>query len=138
MALPIAAYQYQPFIPDPSNILCGLAITNGGTIITIPAGRIWQGTVTLSGSTLVAIAGTALSASARVSTAGTGVIPAAGDYVRLDIGAPASAVGLAGTSANGSISAPMLVAAPSGNAVTLVLNTTNTTTQSASAIGVLM
>lgn len=138
MPLPVAAFTYAPFAPDPSNILSGLAASNGGTIITIPAGRVWQGVVTISASVLVGTAGAAVSASARVSTAGTGVVPAAGDYVRLDIGSPVSAATLSGTGSNSSVSAPLTVAAPSGNSVTLVLNSTNTTTQSASASGLLL
>lgn len=139
MTLPTAAYQFAPFAPDPANILAGLATANAGTIITIPAGRIWSGMVTITGSILVAPASVnAISASARVSTSGTGVIPAAGDYVRLDLASAGSALSSVGTGANSSISAPLIVAAPSGNSVTLVLNVTNTNTQSASASGILL
>lgn len=134
----VAPYVYAPFAPDPADILAGLATSNSGTIITIPAGRTWSGTVTLSASVLVTTAGAAVNASARVSTAGTGVVPTAGDYVRLDIAAPISATALNGTSGVGSVSAPLLVSAPVGNSVTLVLNATNTTVQSASASGVLL
>lgn len=137
MTIPIAPYSFPPFVPDSSNILAGLATANSGTIITIPAGRTWIGSVTVSASVLVAVAGAAVSASARVSTAGTGVIPAAGDYVRVDIGSPTSGAALNGTNGVGSTTAPLVVAAPAGNSVTLVLNVTNTTTQSASASGIL-
>lgn len=139
MAAQSQVYAVPPFAPDPANILCGLATASGNTIITIPAGRVWQGTVVISANVLVGINAAAVSASARISTAGAGVTPAAGDYIRLDIGAPITAVSaLTGTSASGFISGVMLVAAPSGNSATLVLNTTNTTTQSASAVGVLL
>ena len=138
MALPIAQWTQPPFVPDPSNILSGLATSNAATIITIPAGRTWMGTVTISASAVVAVAGAAINASARVSTAGSGVIPATGDYIRLDLGAPASGTALTGTASNSSISSPLTVSAPATNSVTLVLNVTNTTVQNASAIGVLL
>lgn len=138
MAPNVAPWTLPPFTPDTSQILCGLATANGGTIITVPAGRFWSGMVTISACALVASAGAAVSASARVSTAGTGVIPSAGDYVRLDIAAPASIAAAIGTNGEGTITAPMMVAAPSGNAVTLVLNTTNVNTASASACGLLL
>lgn len=131
-------YSVPPFVPNAASILAGVATTNGGTIITVPAGQTWMGTVTLSASVLVAVGGAAVSASARVSTAGTGVLPAAGDYLRLDLGAPAAGTALAGSSANNGVAGTMVVTAPSGNSVTLVLNTTNTTTQSASAMGYLV
>lgn len=127
-----------PYVPKSSDILCGLATSNGATIITIPAGRIWSGIITLSATVIVASSGAAVNANARVSTAGTGVLPPAGDYIRLDVSAPASVLSAVGTGATESVSAPLIVAAPSGNAVTLVLNTTNTTTQSASACGLLL
>jgi hypothetical protein len=127
-----------PGAPASANILAGVATANAAMIITIPAGRTWVGTVSLSASVVVASAGAAVTASARVSTAGTGVVPAAGDYLRLDLNAPASAAAAAGTKDSGQISTPMTVVAPAGNAVTLVLNVTNTTVQSASANGALI
>lgn len=123
---------------NPANILCGLATSNGGTIITVPAGRIWSGTVTVSATVVVASGGGAVNGSARVSTFGSGVIPPAGDYVRVDVSAPASILAAIGTVGSGSISAPLVVAAPADNSVSLILNSTNTTTQSASASGSLI
>lgn len=138
MPAPSQVYALPPFAPASADILCGLATSPGGTIITIPAGRVWQGVVTLSGNALVAIGGGAANASVRASTAGANVSPTAGDYVRLDLGVPAAGTALAGAAANGTLSSPMLVAAPAGNSATLVLNSTGTNTQSASAIGFLL
>lgn len=121
----------------PGNILCGLATASGGTIITVPAGRIWIGTVTISASAIVASGGAAVTASARVSVLGAGANPPAGDYVRLDLVSPASLLAAIGTGCNSSISAPLIVAAPVGNSVELRLNSTNCAAQSASACGVL-
>jgi len=120
-----------------SDILCGSTTTSGGTIITIPAGRSWRGRVSLSASVVVATGGGAVNASARVSVAGAGSDPVAGDYLRMDLQAPASVLGAVGTGDSGHTSTDMFVTAPAGNTVALVLNTTNTTAQSASANGTL-
>jgi len=137
MPNPVASYSIPPYGPPASAILAGLATTNAGTIITIPAGQTWTGRVTISATIVVATGGAAVAGSARVSTAGTGVIPSAGDYLRLDLNAPQSGAALNGTNSTGSVSSPFTVVAPAGNSVTLVLNVTNTSTQSASAAGVL-
>lgn len=121
----------------PSMILCGLAIASGTTIITIPAGMLWMGWITLSASNAIASGGGQVSGSARVSVVGAGANPPPGDYIRLDLTAPASILAAIGTGANSSINAPLIVAAPTGQAVTLVLNTSSTTAQSASACGIL-
>lgn len=121
-----------------ANILAGLTTTSGGTVITIPATRTWSGTVIISGSILVAGGGTAISGSVRASIAGTNAIPSAGDYLRCEIQVGNSVIAGMGLSSNCTASIPMVVTAPAGNAVTLVLNTTNTTQQSASAFGFLL
>lgn len=121
----------------PSYSLCGSTTTNGGTIITIPAGRSWRGHVTLSATVAVAPGGAAVVASARVSVVGANSTPPAGDYLRVDLQAPASVLGAVGTGGSGTNGAPMFVTAPDANSVDLVLNTTNTTMQSASANGTL-
>jgi hypothetical protein len=55
----------------------------------------------------------------------------------MDLQAPASVLGAVGTGDSGHTSTDMFVTAPAGNTVALVLNTTNTTAQSASANGTL-
>lgn len=121
----------------PGMILCGMATANGGTIITIPAGMLWVGQVTVSASNAVASGGGQVSGSARVAVVGPGANPPAGEYIRVDITAPASILAAIGTGANTSVSALLIVAAPAANAVTLQLNSNNTTAQSASACGIL-
>lgn len=139
MPTPIAPWMHPPFNPDPSNILVGLAIANGGTIITVPAGRTWYGLVTLSGALTTAAAAVGANGSVRASTAGAGAVPAAGDYVRLDLAAPGGVLGaLVGSQDSGQIQQSLYVSAPATNAVTLVMNSTNTTVQSASASGILL
>ncbi len=123
---------------DDGDILCGVATSSGSTIITIPAGRTWQGYVTLSAAVGNASAGVAISASARVSTAGTNVVPSAADYLRVDLYVAASAAVSPGNNESGHVTTQMTVRAPAGNSVTLVLNTTSTNVQSASANGTLL
>jgi hypothetical protein len=138
MAGPVTPWTVAPFAPEAANLLCGLTAVNGGTIITIPTGRTWVGKVTLSATVLVASNGAAISANARVSTAGAGVTPPAGDYARLDIAAPASILSAIGTAGMGTNTTPLMVIAGSGAPATLVLNSTNVNTASASACGVLL
>ena len=89
----------------PANILDGF-LSGSGTLLTIPAGRQWQGAITIAGYPNGA------SQNATVVTAGSGVIPAAGAQVA---GLPMT------TSQWGSQTFPgIIVQAPAYNAVTLV------------------
>lgn len=113
-----------------ANVLIGFqnAIASGGptTVITVPAGRIWKGEVSLQVTCFNAAANTASAvATGLVTTAGTGVVPAAGSYLRCDavIGAD-TGTGLDGTGATGYNSIAMVVIAPAGNGVTLQLTST--------------
>lgn len=117
-----------------ADVLCGTATANGGTIITVPASSQWQGTVTLSATVQVASGGAAVMANARVSIAGNNSTPPAGDYLRVDLQAPASLVGAVGTGDSETASTPMTIIT-TDQPVSLVLNTTNTVSQSASANG---
>lgn len=120
-----------------NSILCGLAIANGATIITIPAGKTWVGVVTISGCVAVGTGGGQALASARVATAGATVTPPAGEYGRLDLVAPASVLAAIGTAAEGSVHVPLVVAA-GANPATLVFNFTGMTAASASASGFIL
>ena len=117
--------------------LGGLATTNGTVFLTIPANKTWRGQVNLSATVAVAAAGAAVNASAKITLAGTGCDPISGDYLHLNLHAPASVLGAVGTSDSGNTHMPMTIHAGS-TPVTLTLNTTNTTMQSASAFGVLL
>lgn len=117
-----------------ADILAGTAVATNSvtpvTLITVPAGRVWKGQVTVSiASTAAAIV------AATVDTAGTGVAPAAGTIVgRVNIG------GLTSGAFCDSQSFEVCVSAPSGNVVTLRLINTSATanTSSATANGVLL
>jgi len=120
-----------------ANVLCGSgAATNSTavqTLITVPAGRTWYGTVNAS---IAATAGTAL-VSATINTAGTNVTPAAAVNLLTVTSDPVTA---AGQTANAMTSGPFYVIAPAGNSVTLTLTNSSATTNAstASALGILL
>lgn len=120
-----------------ANVLCGSgAATNSvaaQTLITVPAGRTWYGTVSAS---IGATAGTAL-VSANINTAGTNVTPAAAVNILTVTSDPVTA---AGDTVNQNTSGPFYVIAPAGNTVTLTLTNTSATTNAstASALGILL
>jgi hypothetical protein len=108
-----------------ADILAGFqtfaATTAATTVITVPAGRTWVGTVSISvacsnaGANAVAAVATGL-----VTTAGAGATPAAGSYLRCDAQAGANvAAGTVGDSGDNFLSSPFILVAPTGNAVTL-------------------
>lgn len=126
--------------PAGANVLVGRATADAAVIITIPAGRTWKGSVQLSGALGTAAATAGASASPTVSTAGVGVVPAAGAIVGLDLRTGGGvATGTVGTNSEAAITAPdVTVIAPAGNAVTLTLQLGGATLASASAIGLLL
>lgn len=120
-----------------ANVLCGSgAATNSTTpqtLITVPAGRTWYGTVSAS---IAATAGTAV-VSANINTAGTGVTPAAAVNLLTVTSDPVTA---AGDTVNQNTTGPFYVIAPVGNSVTVTLTNTSATTNAstASALGILL
>ena len=123
-----------PQRPTAADIVTGYlqhtATTGAATLLTVAAGRTWVGTVTVSvaASKAAAATGNGL-VSALIATAGTGVAPAAGTVfaVSARIGANAAS-GLSGTQGANFGSIPMTIVAPAGNAVTLTLASTLTST----------
>jgi hypothetical protein len=111
---------------DAEFILSGSRTTTG-TILTVPAGMQWNGSVCLTAS--VAALGTG---APTVTTAGTDVAPAAGTVVhRLSVS------GLALTTAGDSATQEVIVRAPEGNAVTLEFTAGATGTSTVTANGYL-
>jgi hypothetical protein len=104
------------------------------TLLTVPAGRTWLGSLALAATNTAAAGATGIS---TIATAGTGVVPAAGPLLKVHCSTVGTTAGLA--SQNNAIS-DVLVVAPAGNAVTLTLtNSTATTyTSDATAVGVLI
>lgn len=110
-----------------ANILDGFASspsTTSGILITIPAGRTWVGTLTITCAVSVTAAvATTGSATGTITTAnGSGtVIPAAGTYARCDAIAAANvAGGLTGTDASEDVGPiPFVVQAPAAGTVTI-------------------
>ena len=119
-----------------ANVLAGFqsftSTTAATTVVTIPAGRTWVGTVGVSCAVGIAAASaTAGQARAVVTTAGTGVTPAAGTILAAEakVGAN-SATGTVGGSGSQSASAAFTVIAPAGNSVTIQVASTNAGTAS--------
>lgn len=113
--------------PSEGDILCSTRTTTG-TIITIPAGRVWSGNLVISAS-VTALA----TATPRVSTSGTNVEPASGTIIH-----QLSISGLAALVATDSATTEVVVRAPAGNSVTLEFNTGGATSASVSATGFLL
>lgn len=122
-----------------ANVLVGRATADAATIITVPAGRVWRGTVALSAAMGTAAAVAGVTATPTVSVAGTGVTPAAGVVLGLALRTGGgAATGTVGTNSQGSVSLPLTVIAPSGNEVTVTLQTGGATVASATASGELL
>jgi hypothetical protein len=125
-----------PIKPGTPNILSsGVAVTNSvaaTVLITIPAGRTWYGSICVNANNLVGASGS--DSFAMVTTAGTGVTPAAGTKL-----AYGTATGSSGGQGAG-LSGPTYVTAPSGNAVTLMVTNSVATTFSSysTANGILL
>lgn len=74
--------------PAPSNILCGKfnsADGSTGTLITIPAGKIWRGWLTLNAVASVAASGTAVNSHATIQVSGSGAPTPATGQVLVDV-----------------------------------------------------
>lgn len=113
-----------PGQPNSSEIICGSRTTTG-TLITIPAGKWYTGTLTVTASS--AVAGTS---APTVATAGTDVAPSAGTVVGRH-----SVTGLLASAAAGSTTSDVLILAPSGNDVTLEFTAGASGTSSATING---
>lgn len=114
------------FVPATADILVGNAITDGGTVVTIPANRTAYLVVTLSGSLSTVSTGTAPS----VQIAGSTATPAAGTkLLSLPLALGATAGGVSGT-----VSIPVVVVAGS-SAATITVTKNSATAISASASG---
>lgn len=120
--------------PAAANVLTGSlshAVTTGAaTIITVPAGRTWVGTVGISCSVSVTAAATTQGlARGVVAVAGAGVTPSAGTVLAVDAKAAANAAtGTVGSQGGNALAMPLTVIAPIGNSVTVTLASTITGT----------
>jgi hypothetical protein len=123
-----------PAALSPANILDGW--TNvAGTLLTIPAGRTWIGVISITASLVNAAGAAAASARPTISTAGAGVIPAAGTILGCDLSVAISAAAANGNQDSNSVSQRLVVIAPAGNAVTLTTAASTSTTASFAATG---
>lgn len=97
-----------PARPSASEIIAN-TVSATGTLVTIPAGKWFVGSITISAA--VAAAGTS---SPVVTVNGVNAAPATGTVI-----ARVDAIGLATGVASNSAQASVLVKAPTGNAITL-------------------
>lgn len=125
-----------PIAPDAPNILSGVATAAAATVITIPAGRVWSGWVTVSAALVTAASASGVNASARATVTGGTATPPAGDALRVDLSTATQTASSTGQTAE-SVTSYVVVAAGS-SAATIQLNATNTTTQSCSCSGVML
>lgn len=126
-------------VPASANILAGTSSSAGGTVITIPATRIWTGQILISGSVTVAGgASSGVSATPNVAVTGSTAIPAAATVLaQLSISVAANLTGsLNGSNANDAATINAVVYAGT-SAATLQLNFGSATAASASAVGYL-
>jgi hypothetical protein len=91
--------------PDPAQILCGKFDSvdgSSGTLLTIPAGKVWRGWLTLNATGSVGASGSAVSSRATVQTSGSGSPTPASGQVLLEVmvSVPAQAAGTTGAVAN--------------------------------------
>jgi len=121
-------------VPTAGNVLSGGVIVNNSnvatTFLTIPAGRSWNGSVSVSAANGVTVA---TDGNTSVVTAGTGVSPAAGTVI-------AVALSKRDTGTGQIVMPDVWVFAPSGNSVTLQLVNNiaaSTYTGAATATGIL-
>jgi hypothetical protein len=126
-----------PVAPAAANILSGVATTSTGTVITIPANRVWVGSVTVSGSLALAAAGVGANANVRATVTGATAAPAAGDFLRVELDLATQGAATTGAVANSATQNGVCIVAGT-SAATIQLNFTNATTASCSANGVLL
>lgn len=91
--------------PAPGNILCGKfnsADGSTGTLITVPAGRIWRGWLTLNVCASVAASGSAVATHSTIQLSGSGTPTPATGQVLVDVfvAVPAQAAGTTGAVSN--------------------------------------
>lgn len=122
--------------PAAADVLVGFqtfaATTGATTVIQVPAGRTWQGTVAVNCAAAEAGAGAVQAqATCVLTTAGAGVTPAAGTIARVSAYAGANvAGGTVGSDASTSQAIPLTIVAPAANAVQLQAATTQAGTVS--------
>lgn len=121
-------------------IRSGSTTTNGGTIITIDAGKTWRGSVTLSTSLSASVGASSKQVVPTVTVEGTDADPAEGTVITgVSVTTPAvGLLSLLGVTSNANINqSGVVLKAPPGNAITLKLNTTSDVQTIAVACGIL-
>lgn len=125
LAQPLAGAQGVPVvqaIPLAADVQGGTGAA-GATILNVPAGRTWRGSVAVAVSAVAAIGAAAVTLAGRVNVAGVGAVPAVGALVECPVSlAVTTATATMGASGHNSVVVTdVLVVAPAGNAVTLAV-----------------
>lgn len=128
--------------PSAANIITGKwTDTDGptGTLITIPAGRVWAGWLTLNVTGSVPVSGAAINSKATIQLSGTGTPTPASGTVLLSVGVsvPAQTTATTGAVANRDAQYVTLFADAS-NALLVTVTKNSVTGFSATAFGALI
>lgn len=126
--------------PAAGNVVGG-AGDQGVTILTVPAGRTWRGSLSLAASASAAIGAAAANTGARLDIAGTGALPAAGTLLRVPLALPGTAatgtIGASG-SASTDITDVVIMAGPDAPATVAVVAEAASVQASGTARGMLV
>jgi len=121
--------------------MANFSTVNGGIILTVPTGKRWVGSVTLSASVSGSAGDTATTAHPSVTVSGVGARDwVNGDtVVALALAVPlVGALSLVGVTATSSATSGQLVIQPSANPISLVLNLPTRVVGNALAAGELL
>lgn len=120
------------------SILSGSSTTDQGTVITVPAGKWWRGSISISSSLAASANVGAQQATPTVTIQGTNSDPVNGSVMAgVSLSTPAvGLLALLGVTSNQTVcQAGVALQAPPGNPVTLRLNTPSSTVTLAVAHG---
>lgn len=128
--------------PAPGNILCGKfnsADGSSGTLLTVPAGRIWKGKLTLNACASVAASGSAVASHATIQLSGSGTPTPATAQVLVDVfvAVPAQTAATTGAVANRD-SADVILYADIANDLLVTVTKNSVTSFAATAFGELV
>jgi hypothetical protein len=131
--------QAAPVVADVLTGKFNSADGSSGTVITIPAGRVWRGWLTLNATGSVAVSGSAIGSHATVQLSGSGTPTPATATVLLDvwISVPAQAAGTTGCVANRD-SQFVTLFADASNALLVTVTKNSVTAYTATAFGELI
>ena len=125
-------------VPAAANILTGSATADRATIITVPRGRTWVGSVSLSAGVVVPATQALRTATPSITVLGAGATPRL--VAKMGVAAAGGlAASVTGNQGNNAITVPnVVVTALAGADARLILNTSGASIAVASAVGQLL